>query len=172
MRWLPFFCVALLFIPASAQRGGHFPKGSSLIKVFLKNGGYYTGILVDADGVGLTVAHLTNFEEVERFSPEVIYRLEVRKVNSVKRNTAIGAGIGFLTGFAIGWEEYKTGSGADINQVGHAAGSGLLGAFAGGFIGFITGTFTKGFYVMGSSDQYGTILPKLLKYKPPALDED
>lgn len=172
MRWLVVFSFICLFSLAAAQRKAQYPQGSSLVNVFLKNGEQHTGILMDADDTGLLVAALTNLDEVERFSPETIHRFEIRKVNSVKRNTVIGASIGFLAGFAIGWEEYKTGSGANIDQLGHAAGNGLLGAFAGGFIGFVTGTVTKTFYVLGSIDRYPNILPKLAKYKPPVPDEN
>ncbi|QOI96464.1 MAG: hypothetical protein HRU69_02735 [Flammeovirgaceae bacterium] len=166
------FLVSLIFsfTVAGAQQKINYPKGASLIKLYLKNGEQYTGILMDAGDTGMTIARLSNLADTEEFTPDEIYRLEIRKVNSVKRNTLIGAGIGFTLGFAIGWDEFNTGSGTNINQLGHAAGSGLLGAFAGGFIGFITGTATKTFYILGNPDQYKSLLPKLHRYKP-ANDE-
>lgn len=162
------FLVSLIFIfaVAGAQQKNNYPKGASLIKLYLKKGDQYTGILMDAGETKMTIAGLSNLAETKQFVPEEIYRLEIRKVNSVKRNTLIGAGMGFIIGFGIGWDEFNTGSGTNINQLGHAAGGGLLGAFAGGFIGFITGTSTKTFYVAGSSEQYKSLLPKLNRYKP------
>ncbi|MFN3839112.1 MAG: hypothetical protein ACK4RF_00260 [Cyclobacteriaceae bacterium] len=170
-RLLPVFFF-FLFTLAEAQHAVHYPKGSSLIKVFLRNGEQYTGILINADTAGLTVASLNNMDETSRFAPQAMHRFEIRKVNKVKRNAAIGAGIGFLTGFVIGWEEYDTPGGTDVNQVGRAAGSGFLGAFAGGFIGFITGMTPKTFYVLGNYDQYQKILPELATYKIPVPHEN
>jgi hypothetical protein len=168
MRCIGLLLFIFLFTFAAAQRKLHLPKGSSLVKVFVKNGRQHTGILKDADQAGLTITSLADPDAIEKFSPEDIHRFEIRKVNSVKRNTLVGAGLGFIAGFAIGWDEYKTGSGTDINQLGHAAGGGLLGAFAGGFIGFITGTASKTFYVLGRTDQYHDVLPRLTRYKPTA----
>ncbi|MCK6618074.1 MAG: hypothetical protein L6Q51_10560 [Cyclobacteriaceae bacterium] len=159
--------VSLIFIftVAGAQQKINYPRGASLIKLYLKNGEQYTGMLIEAGETGITIAGLSNLAETKQVVPEEIYRLEIRKVNSVKRNTFIGAGIGFIIGFGIGWDEFNTGSGTNINQLGHAAGGGLLGAFAGGFIGFITGTSAKAFYVLGSSEQYKNLLPKLNRYR-------
>ncbi len=172
MRCVLLIGFVLAAVTGSAQRKMNFPSGSSLIKLFLRGGGQYTGILLDADDAGVQVAKLTNLDEVSRFAPEEIQRVEIRKVNSVRRNTAIGAGVGFIMGFAIGWEEYKTGSGADINQWGHATGGGLLGAFSGGFIGFLTGLATKQYHVLGSKERYLTILPQLNRYKPALRHEE
>jgi len=172
MRLLQLFCFIFMVTDAGAQQKIRFPKGASLVKVFLYSGQQRVGVLTQADQSSLTISDGAKPGETEQFIPEEIYRLEVRKVNAVKRNALIGAGIGFVVGFAVGWDEFDTGSGTNVNQLGHAAGGGLLGAFAGGFIGFISGRVPKTFYVLGRADRYQVILPELNKYKPVLLNEN
>lgn len=175
MRWLVSCAFALIVLTGPsvlAQLKIRHPKGAYLVKLWLNNGVQKTGIWIDASQTGIRIAKLHNLNQVNEVLPDSIYRFEVRKLNSVKRNTLIGAGTGLIIGFTIGWDEYKTGSGADVNQMGHAAGSALLGGFVGGFIGFISGTATQSYYVLGHADRYLTILPKLQRYKLPVLHED
>jgi hypothetical protein len=172
MRLLQLFCFIFLVTDAGAQQKIRFPKGASLVTVFLYSGQQHRGILKHADESGLTISDVVKPGQTEQFIPEEIYRLETRKVNAVQRNALIGAGIGFMAGFAVGWNEYESGTGTNVNQLGHAAGAGLLGAFAGGFIGFISGRVTKTFYVLGRAERFQAILPKLNKYNPVSLNEN
>jgi len=103
-------------------------------------------------------------DEPIELRPEQIYKLEIRNVNKTKRSAIIGGAIGFTIGAIIGATDADNDSRDGYAEAGYIVGTGLLGAFGGGFIGFIIGMNGKTYYVLGKPEQYLSILPSLVKY--------
>lgn len=93
-----------------------------------------------------------------------IQKIEVRRFNSEKRNTLIGACIGFGIGFAFGWEAYDSHGNSDLQQTGNAIGGGLLGGFIGAFAGHLTSGISTHYSVLGNPSQYQLVRKQLDAY--------
>lgn len=102
--------------------------------------------------------------ETIHLRPEQIYTVEIKNVNKTKRSSILGAAIGFTIGAIIGATDSDNDARDGNAEAGYILGTGLLGAFGGGFVGFIIGMNGKTYYVLGKPEQYRTIYPSLLKY--------
>jgi hypothetical protein len=160
-------CLLLLIITGisysqvAAQSGKADPTNFYLTTVYLTNSSVHTGTWITCTGSAI---HIAIPPDTVLFQPVEIHRIEIRKDNP-KRSVRIGAAIGFVAGFAIGYVAFDTeGGGTDVAQLGHAAGAGLIGAFSGAIIGQVIGMMSKTHYVLGNTDQYERILPDLKKY--------
>jgi hypothetical protein len=103
-------------------------------------------------------------DETIHLNPEQIYTIEIKNVNKTKRSSILGAAIGFTIGAIIGATDSDNDARDGYAEAGYILGTGLLGAFGGGFVGFVIGMNGKTYYVLGKSEQYRTIQPSLLKY--------
>ncbi|MDH4057480.1 MAG: hypothetical protein OEU76_01890 [Cyclobacteriaceae bacterium] len=162
MRWSPIlFLVLFSFTNTFSQQDKSASKRSYSVSFRLTDGTRQSGTWLSSTDT--SILFLENNDTVT-LTPAQIYKFEIRKTNSIKRNTIIGASFGFAVGFAIGYtgEEAEGYSGA--SRVGHAAGAGLIGAFSGALFGHLSGMLGKSYFVLGSRDQYKTILSNLQKY--------
>ncbi len=102
--------------------------------------------------------------ETIHLRPEQIYTFEIKNVNKTKRSSILGAAIGFTIGAIIGASNSDNDARDGYAETGYILGTGLLGAFGGGFVGFVIGMHGKTYYVLGKPEQYHTIQPSLVKY--------
>lgn len=136
-------------------------KKSYLVTFHLTDRSTRSGIWISSSD---SILQFTEHNEIVSLFPEQVYKFEIRKANSAKRNALIGAGVGFAIGFLIGFNEEDASLQPDHIRLGHASGAGLLGAFSGLLIGHLTGMIGKTHTVFGNLDQYRKILPDLQKY--------
>jgi hypothetical protein len=132
--------------------------------VFLRAGEQHYTKWIHADSSGVTLQSLSDTTQIFHLRAEDILRIDIRSSNASTRNALYGAIIGFTIGFGTGWASYSDGHDGDINQIGRAAGTGLLGAFGGAFLGFVSGSFPKTYRILGQPQQYNRQLPKLARY--------
>lgn len=158
--------VALITALCTLQVSAQSPNKSSfyIAHVFLQSGDQVYTRWVHADANGLTLRLLSDTSQIVHYHPQEIQRINIRKSNASTRNAFYGAAIGFAVGFGAGWAEYDNGHNGNINQVGRAAGTGILSAFGGAFIGFITGSFFKTYWIAGREAEYKRLLPKLSRF--------
>lgn len=166
MKKLLFFLGALLFVWHTYAQSGK-DKAFYLTHIYLRNGEQYYTKWIHADTDGIVLQLLSDTTALLHLRPEDVQRLDVRRSNASTRNALYGALIGFTIGFGAGWASYSDGHDGDINQVGRAAGTGLLGAFGGAFLGFVSGSFYKTHWILGQPKRFEDELPKLSKYNTP-----
>lgn len=163
MKVLLLVSVMLIARPAHSQslhkRSTHY-----LAHIFLHSGEQLNTRWMHADSTGITVQLLSDSTQVFHIIPENIRRIDIRKSNASTRNSLLGALIGFTIGFGGGWIAYSDGHDVDINHIGRAAGTGVLSAFTGAFVGFASGSLSKTYWILGQKDNYLNELTKWHKY--------
>lgn len=136
-------------------------KQAYAVTFHLVDGSTRSGIWLSSSDSSI---QFTEDHEIISVHPEQVYKVEIRKANSTKRNAWIGAGAGFVIGFVIGFTSDDAESQPDHIRFGYSAGAGLLGGFTGLFLGHITGMFGNTHRIFGNMDQYKKIQAKLRKY--------
>lgn len=162
MKILPAVFILLITQQVSSQpvKQRHFYTAH----VFLRGGEQHFTKWVRADSAGVTLQLLSDTLTFLHLRAEDILRLDIRRSNASTRNALYGATIGFTLGFGLGWASYSDGHDGDMNHLGRATGTGLLGAFCGAFLGFVSGSFSKTYRILGQPEYYYNHLPKLIKY--------
>jgi hypothetical protein len=127
----------------------------------LNDGTLRSGVWHSCSAAGISFAE--GIDQIT-LTPEQVYKFEIKRSNSSKRNALIGAGFGFMLGFLIAFNDSDADARAGYARAGYAGGVGLLSAFAGAFIGHLIGMSGKTYYIMGRPDQLNKLLPELQKY--------
>jgi hypothetical protein len=162
MRGLLFLTLFNLFIyPIYSQTEKNARKREYTAIFHLNDGTLRSGVWHYGSAAGITFA-----EGVDQITltHDQIYKFEIRRSNSSKRNALVGAGFGFMLGFLIAFNDSDADARAGYARAGYAGGVGLLSAFAGAFLGHLIGMSGKTYYIMGSADQLNRLLPELQKY--------
>jgi hypothetical protein len=134
------------------------------VRIWARQGEVITARWKQADSTGITIYRLDEPSGWLHLSPSEIYRVDVRRSNASSRNAFWGACIGFAVGFSAFFLDESDGHGIDINQVGRAAGGGILGAFIGSFTGFAAGKIPQTYVLAGSDTVYFRYLHRFKKY--------
>jgi hypothetical protein len=156
----PVACLLLVVASLRAQPPDYF------VQIQLTNGQQVNAWWVRAEARGLTVQLSADPTMLLFLQPEEIGQININRSHAARRNAWWGASVGFVVGFAADWTAHDDHHQGNLNQIGRAAGTGLLAASVGALAGFALGIIPKTYRIGGSPMQYSHLLPKLLKYNP------
>lgn len=158
---IPIVVLVLLSFLVEAQSKSGASKKDFWVDFQLTDRTRIQGLWYSGTETGITIRQ---GNDTTHLLPEQIYKFEIRNVNKSNRSSIIGAAIGFSIGAILGATDSGNDSRDGYAEAGYILGTGLLGAFGGGFVGFVIGMNGKTYYVLGKPEQYRTIQPSFVKY--------
>lgn len=167
MKYAAVFLLAFLSYPFIAQSQKTKFKKAWHVNVYLLERVETQGLFYTTTDSSIVILGGVAFADTTEIPIADIYKLEIRKQNSVKRNTLIGAVAGFGVGFLIGWKDYDSSGVSVVDQTGHGLGAGLIGGFIGAFTGHLSSNLVNSYLIQGNRLTYTRVRPQLLRYHLP-----